>query len=58
MSYHPLDLYPQTKVRLGVSNKVLKILVAQGASKLRHLKFLLYLYIKENGVKNFEVVQL
>ena len=45
---HPLDLYPQTKVRLGVSKNVLKVLVAQMASKLHHLKVFdsIFLYIK------------
>ena len=33
-----LGLYPQTKARFGVSKKVLKVLVAQRASELQHLK--------------------
>ena len=47
-SYHPLDLCPQSKVRLGVSKKVLKVLAAQRASKLQHLKVFggIFLYIK------------
>ena len=32
---------------------MLKVLVAHWTSKLKHLKFLLYLYIKENAVKKF-----
>ena len=38
-SYYPLGFYPHTKVRLGVSKKVLKVLVGIWTSKLEHLKF-------------------
>ena len=37
-SFLPLDFYPQTKVSLGVSKKVIKVLVAYGALKLQNLK--------------------
>ena len=44
-SYHQVDLYPQTKVRLGVSKKVLKVPLALGVQSCSTLNFLLYLYI-------------
>ena len=45
-SYCPLDFYLQTKVRLGVSKKVLKVLVAHMTSKLQHLKVFALLLFK------------
>ena len=38
LEYHPLGFYSHTKVRLGISKKVLKVLVAHLTSKLKHLK--------------------
>ena len=47
-SNHPLGFCPPTKARLGVSKKVLKVLVSQRASKLQYLKVFggIFLYIK------------
>ena len=48
MSYHPINLFPPTKARLGVSKMVLKVLVAQGALELQHLKDLILPLYKGN----------
>ena len=44
--YHPLGFSSPTKGRLGVSKKVLKVLLAQGTSKLQHHKIFALLVCK------------
>ena len=48
-NYDFKNLCPPTKARLGVSKKVLKILVAQKASELQHFIFFgsIFLYINQ-----------
>jgi len=51
-SYHQLGSCPHTKARLGVYKKLLKVALAQGALKLKHLKvFALPLYKEKCQLK-------